>query len=43
MTPNGKATGAIGMSSTKMTKGERLNSMKRQTVEVSRFAMDECP
>lgn len=32
MTPNGKATIAGQMSSTRMTKGDRLNSIKRQTI-----------
>jgi hypothetical protein len=38
MTPNAK-TAAVAMSSTKMTKGERLHSSHRQ-VEVSRFTFD---
>lgn len=33
MTPNGKTTAAAAqMSSTRMTKGDRLNSVKRQTI-----------
>lgn len=31
-----------GVSSTKLTKGDRLNSIKRSAVEISRFA-EECP
>lgn len=37
MTPSGKKTAAAVGSSTKMTKGERLNSIKRSAIEVSRF------
>lgn len=40
MTPNHKSVAAVGMSSTKMTKGDRLNSIKRNKVDVSRFSCD---
>lgn len=43
MTPNGKTTAQAGMSSTKMTKADRLHSVKRSKIEVSRFTFDECP
>lgn len=44
MTPGPKTAGLrAGMTSTKMTKGERLNSIKRSAVEVSRFISEECP
>ena len=42
MTPNGKTTAAgAQMSSTRMTKGDRLNSVKRQTIQVSKFGLDD--
>jgi hypothetical protein len=37
MTPNAKTAAMAGMSSTKMTKADRLHSMRREKVEVSRF------
>ncbi|MCB0541572.1 MAG: hypothetical protein KDE33_28965 [Bacteroidetes bacterium] len=38
MTPGPKTAHAeLGLTSTKMTKGERLNSIKRSAIEVSRF------
>jgi hypothetical protein len=45
MTPNPKAAAAaaVGLTSTKMTKGERLNSIKRSAIEVSRFISEVCP
>jgi hypothetical protein len=43
MTPNGKSAAVAGMSSTKMTKADRLHSIKRSKIEVSRFTFDECP
>lgn len=43
-TPNGKATAAVGLSSTKMTKGQRFKSIQRETVQISKFGVEEqCP
>lgn len=40
MTPAGKKTQAIGQSSTKLTKGDRLNTLRRGAVEVSVFSFE---
>ena len=42
-TPRGKTSKEAGVSSTKLTKADRLHSVKRSAIEVSRFMGEECP
>lgn len=42
-TTPGKRTAAAGTTSTKQTKAERLSSLKRTAVEVSRFITEQPP
>ena len=42
-TPRGKTSKEAGISSTKLTKADRLHSVKRSAIEVSKFKGDECP